>query len=139
MATWTMRSDQRAQGVDARLIRVMKEVWKRWPGELVITEGLRTRDRQAQLVREGKSKTMNSRHIVGKAVDVAVIENGKAVWTVRAYTELARCVCQVANEMDVPIRWGGSWRHLSGPQAHDYPFVGAKFFDGPHFEIPEGY
>ena len=36
----------------------------------MITEGLRTWQRQEALLREGKSKTMRSRHLTGHAVQI---------------------------------------------------------------------
>jgi len=136
---WTARDEQRTRGVNESLVLVMREAFARWHRQgkrVAITEGLRTRERQAELVRKGASRTMNSKHIVGKAVDVVILKaNGEADWTPASYTAFARVVAQVALEMGVPIRWGGSWRWISGPDCHDYPYVGARFFDGPHFEV----
>ena len=39
--------------------------------DVTIIEGLRTEARQAELVAQGKSKTKYSKHLEGKAVDLA--------------------------------------------------------------------
>lgn len=143
MAEWSARDSQRAQGVDGRLVAAIREAFARWRGDEhpTVTEGLRTVQRQRELVAKGASKTLASRHIDGFAIDVCMLtpDRKAMVTSTRAYTEFARLVGQVGNEKGLSIRWGGSWRHISGRDCHDYPFIGAKFFDGPHFEIPAGY
>ena len=143
MAEWTARDLTRAQGVDGRLVAVIREAVARWRGAEAptVTEGVRTLARQKELVAKGASKTMASRHLDGMAIDVCMLtpDRKALVTSTRPYTEFARLVGQVGNEMGLSIRWGGSWRHISGRECHDYPYIGAKFFDGPHFEIPKGY
>ena len=63
------RSKKRLRGVDTRLISVLNEVVKYY--DLTILEGKRTKERQEELVAKGASKTMKSKHLEGKAVDVA--------------------------------------------------------------------
>ena len=46
---------------------------------LVILELYRSKERQEELVKEGKSQTQNSLHLVGLAADLAVMKNGKPV------------------------------------------------------------
>ena len=63
------RSKQRLKGVDAKLVNVLNELVKIM--DVTIIEGLRTKERQEELVKQGASKTKFSKHIEGKAVDVA--------------------------------------------------------------------
>ena len=84
-------------------------------------EGLRTVSKQKQLVAAGASKTMNSRHITGHAVDLAVLVGGKVRWDWPLYRKLAVFVKQAAKELNVPIEWGGDWK---------------SFKDGPHWQLP---
>lgn len=135
MAKPNARDYERLQGVDALLAAVALKVIERHPVECRVSEGLRTRERQQQLVSQGKSKTLDSKHLTGHAVDLVVAPGGKPDWNPKTYTELARTFAQVALEFGLPVRWGGSWRWISGPNAHDYPFLAARFFDGPHFEV----
>lgn len=90
------------------------------PVYFVITEGLRTVKRQAELVAKGASRTMNSKHITGRAVDVAAFPGGKLSWKWKHYVIISNAFKQAAKEMDIKIRWGGDWR---------------TFKDGPHFEL----
>lgn len=134
MADPNARDLERLKGVDTLLASVTLQVIRRHSVECHVSEGLRTAARQRELVAAGKSKTLDSKHLTGHAVDLIVMTGGKPDWSPKAYTELARTFAQVALEFGIPIRWGGSWRWISGPNCHDYPFLAAKFFDGPHFE-----
>lgn len=134
MAEPTARDLERLKGVDTVLATVTLQVIKRHPVECHVSEGLRTAARQKELVAAGKSRTLDSKHLTGHAVDLVVMKAGQPDWSPKAYTELARTFAQVALEFGLPIRWGGSWRWISGPNCHDFPFLSAKFFDGPHFE-----
>ena len=55
---------------------------------ILITETTRSLTRQRQLVKEGKSRTMNSKHLVGKAVDIAFLVDGKLSYNKTLYNRL---------------------------------------------------
>jgi len=120
------RDHARMQGVHPDLIRVVELARTRVP--FIVTEGLRTRERQVLLVERGASRTMNSRHLTGHAVDLAywlddgdgVPENGEIRWDWPLYARLGEAVKQAARELGVAIVWGGDWQ---------------SFRDGPHFEL----
>ena len=102
------------------LQKVMHKAIEAPPYDFSITDGLRTIERQKELVAAGKSKTMNSRHLTGKAVDVCVLVDGKASWEFHKYEELAKHILEVAKELNIPLVWGGNF---------------SGFADGPHFEL----
>jgi len=112
------RSERNLIGVHPDLVKVVTRAAGK--SSFLVTEGLRTKARQAQLVKAGASQTMNSRHITGHAVDVAAIVNGEARWDWPLYAAIADKMKAAAKELGVPIVWGGDWR---------------KFKDGPHFEL----
>lgn len=114
------RSKERLQGVHPDLVKVLEEAIKESPLDFSITEGLRTKERQKALFDAGKSQTMNSRHLTGKAVDIAVIKDGTVTWDFKYYQLVADHIKAVAKDMDIPITWGGDWQ---------------SFKDGPHFEL----
>ena len=64
----TPRDLDRLRGVHPDLVRVV--VRARAMDAFFVSEGVRTEERQRQLVREGKSRTMASRHLTGHAVDL---------------------------------------------------------------------
>lgn len=114
------RSKERLQSVHPDLVKVLEEAIKESPLDFSITEGLRTKERQKALFDAGKSQTMNSRHLTGKAVDIAVIKDGEVTWDFKYYQLVADHIKKVAKELKIDIVWGGDWQ---------------SFKDGPHFEL----
>lgn len=114
------RSKERLKGVHPDLVKVIEEAIKESPLDFSITEGLRTKERQQELFSSGKSQTMNSRHLTGKAVDIAVLVDGKITWDFPKYQIVADHVKKVAKELEIDIVWGGDW---------------VSFRDGPHYEL----
>jgi peptidoglycan L-alanyl-D-glutamate endopeptidase CwlK len=117
---FSTRSRQRMKGVHPALVGVMEEAIRRSPVDFMITEGLRSPERQAALVRAGASRTLKSRHLTGHAVDVAALVDGRVRWDWPLYPRIALAVKAAAHEQGVAIVWGGDWPTLR---------------DGPHFEL----
>ena len=61
MPRFGKRSKQRLKGVDSRLISVLNEVVKYF--DITVIEGLRSQERQNELVAQGKSKTKFGKHV----------------------------------------------------------------------------
>lgn len=114
------RSLARLDGVHPDLIRVVKRAIQITPVDFGITEGLRTKERQKDLVAQGASRTLNSRHLTGHAVDVVAYIGPEIRWDWPLYPKIAAAFRQAAKEEGVPIVWGGDW---------------PKLRDGPHFEL----
>jgi len=114
------RSVERLRGVHPDLIKVVKLAITLTEVDFGVTEGIRTRERQRELVAKGASKTMNSRHITGHAVDLAAYLGTEVRWDWPLYHKIADAMKRAANALGVPIVWGGDWR---------------TFKDGPHFEL----
>jgi peptidoglycan L-alanyl-D-glutamate endopeptidase CwlK len=114
------RSKDRLTGVHPDLVKVIEEAIKESPLDFSITEGLRTKERQKALFDAGKSQTMNSRHITGKAVDIAVIKDGEVTWDFKHYQTVADHIKKIAKDMKIDLVWGGDWQ---------------SFRDGPHYEL----
>ena len=120
MYSFSQRSKDRLKGVHPDMVKVMQEAIKESPLDFGITEGLRTLERQKELFEAGKSQTMNSRHLKGFAVDIAVLVGGKITWEFSKYQIVADHIKKVAKNLGIPIVWGGDW---------------VSFKDGPHFEL----
>ncbi|EOO9466704.1 M15 family metallopeptidase [Escherichia coli] len=71
-------------------------------------------------VAEGKSQTMNSRHLTGDAVDVVAWVGSQVSWDWPLYEKIAQAFKQAAAELGTAIEWGGDWKTLK---------------DGPHFQL----
>lgn len=118
--TLSKRSRARLVGVHPALIGVVERALELTPVDFMITEGLRSVTRQKALMAAGASRTMNSRHLTGHAVDVAALVQGQVRWDWPLYGRIAAAFKQAALEKDTPIIWGGDWTTLR---------------DGPHFEL----
>lgn len=116
----SQRSLDKMVGVNQKLVEVVKLAITKSPFDFSISEGLRTVERQKELVAQKKSQTMKSRHLVGEAVDICVLVNGKANWDFENYRKVADVFKECAKELGVKITWGGDW---------------TSFKDGPHFQI----
>lgn len=116
------KSNSKLEGVDERLIRVATLALQLSPVDFGITEGVRTLERQKELVKAGASRTLKSKHLEGKAIDVVAYVGGKVAWDWPLYEKIAKAFKQAADELDVKITWGGNW---------------ATFKDGPHFQLEE--
>jgi len=115
------RSLSRLDGVHPDLVRVVKKAAVLSDLDFTVLEGIRSVERQKQLVSQGASKTMNSRHLTGHAVDLAPLISGEVRWDWPLYHTLAKVIKAAAADEKVPLQWGGDWR---------------AFKDGPHWELP---
>ncbi len=119
----SQRSRAALQGVHPDLVAVVEAALELTPVDFMVTEGLRTAARQAELVRAGASRTLNSRHLTGHAVDVAAWVDGQVRWDWPLYPRIAEAIKAAAKGRGVRLIWGGDWPRLR---------------DGPHFELDRG-
>tara|TARA_R110000796_G_scaffold250914_1_gene381209 strand:+ start:48 stop:497 length:450 start_codon:yes stop_codon:yes gene_type:complete len=103
------RSLDRLKGVDQKLVDVVKRAIDITEIDFGVTEGLRTLSRQKQLVEKGASQTLKSKHLGGRAVDLAAYVGPRISWELAVYDDVADAIRQAANELDVTIRWGAAW------------------------------
>lgn len=125
------RSITRLQGVYEDLVKVVNLAAEVTAQPFVVIEGLRSLDRQKQLVAAGASQTMRSRHLTGHAVDLAAFidmdgsgdytrpDNIRWDWPLA--TTISIAMKDAAKQLNVPLEWGGDW---------------VSFKDGPHFQLP---
>ena len=105
MPRFGKRSKQRLKGVDTKLVNVLNELVKIM--DVTIIEGLRSQERQNELVAKGASKTKYSKHIQGKAVDVAPYPID---WKDRdRFHYMGGMVRGIGQQLGANIRWGGDW------------------------------
>nr|WP_281959196.1 M15 family metallopeptidase [Enterobacter mori] len=117
---FSQRSENNLKGVKPQLVAVVRRALELSSVDFGITEGLRTQERQKKLYAEGKSQTMNSRHLTGEAVDVVAYVGGTVSWEFQLYRKIADAFKQAAQELNTSVEWGGEWKTL---------------VDGPHFQL----
>lgn len=125
------RSITRLQGVHPDLVAIVNRAVVITVQPFIITEGLRTLERQQKLVEAGASQTLRSRHLTGHAVDLAAFidmdgtgdyTSGDNIrWDWPLYKTLSIAMKDAAKELNLTIEWGGDWK---------------TFKDGPHFQLP---
>lgn len=122
MGKLNARSLKSLEGVHPDLVRVVLKARERC--DFLVTEGLRTKERQRELVKLGKSRTTNSRHLYGLAVDLCDVD-GK--YDIDDMEDIAAAMKMAALELKVSIEWGGDWRKKPTDR------IG---WDSPHFQLP---
>lgn len=122
------------------------------PVDFGCIEGLRDLDTQKEYVRIGASQTMNSKHLIGHAVDLMAYYNGKATWESTWYDEIAGAMVEGAKNTPHKkfkrLRWGGAWhipditKYKGTMQEATEEYIALRisqgkkpFLDYPHFEI----
>jgi len=112
------RSTDNLKGVHPDLVCVVKRALELSEVDFTVIEGLRTKERQAELLKQGFTRTMNSRHIIGQAVDIVPLP---VDWNnPKPFGLVAAAMKKAAAELGVKITWGGDWQ---------------SFVDLPHYQI----
>ena len=151
------RSKQRLHSCHPDLIRVIMLALDTSPIDFTVVEGKRSLAHQKTLFSQGRSKTLNSRHLlkiplnqpelggVSHAVDLAGWVDGRINWEWENFFLIADAVKNAADHLKIPIRWGGCWdylHHYSSAEDAYLSYIARKkkagekpFPDGPHFEL----
>ena len=142
------RSQERLMGVEPELKEVVYEAIKVTKIDFGVIEGLRTEEKQKQLVESGASQTMKSKHLEGRAVDLMAYIGGRGSWELNVYDEIADAMKEAATKVDVAVRWGAAWtvtdiREWEGTMEDAMnSYIDTRrsqgrrpFIDAPHFEL----
>lgn len=125
----SLSSEKKLVGVHPDLVKIVRQAALDTDLDFIVTEGVRTAARQAELYAAGASKLKTGgRHQIGDdafghAVDLAAMIGTEARWDWPLYSRLANTMKGAAAKLDIPLEWGGDWR---------------TFKDGPHFQLPQG-
>lgn len=104
-------------GVHPKLIQLAEVALSYSTVDFGISEGLRTIERQRELVSSGKSLTMNSYHLpqednYSHAIDVYAYVQGKTSYRERDMKAIAKAMYRASAELGIWIEWGGLWTDL---------------------------
>ena len=111
------RSKERLEGVHPDLVSVVERAIEISEMDFFVGEGLRSLERQKKLVASGASRTMNSRHLTGHAVDLHPhpykgdhdqdgIPNSDDH---DAYEPIVEAMKQAADELGIVMEHGYDW------------------------------
>jgi peptidoglycan L-alanyl-D-glutamate endopeptidase CwlK len=119
------RSEKNLATVQPQLAKIGRELLRQLAAEglnFKVIQGRRTQAEQDALYAKGRTKpgpkvtwTRNSRHLTGRAIDLALFQGKNVVWESKHYNRAG----EIGEELG--LVWGGRWR-------------GGKT-DKPHFEL----
>ncbi len=144
------KSEAALVGVDARIVAVVRKAILISEIDFAVHEGLRTLERQKKLVASGASRTLDSYHLTGDAVDLVPYVDGHLRWEMPLCNEIARAMFEASGQLGVRLIWGRVWdMELMELDPDDFEteraiyvqryqrIFGAKKWpldDGPHFQ-----
>tara|TARA_A200000113_G_scaffold184056_1_gene170508 strand:- start:8 stop:457 length:450 start_codon:yes stop_codon:yes gene_type:complete len=144
----SQKSLQKLEGVDEALQETVKLAIQKTKIDFGVICGMRTVEEQKALVAKGASKTMKSKHLEGKAVDLMAYIDGRASWELNLYDEIADAMKEASKETEVDLRWGACWTTNSlresdlSCDALMMQYIDIRrsqgrrpFIDAPHFEL----
>ena len=142
------RSIDKLEGVKPELVEVVEKAITLTKVDFGVIEGLRTEEKQRELVAAGASQTMKSKHLTGDAVDLMAYVNGRGCWELNVYDEIADAMKEAAYELDVKILWGAAWNiddlalwEGTAEEAMNHYIDERRsqgkrpFIDAPHFQL----
>lgn len=104
------RSLNNLKGVHPQLVKCVELALSLSKMDFVVIEGLRTAERQKELIALGKSWIQRSKHQDGLAVDLmALPADGSSNWEARHYNVLNAAMQEAAGRLGIRLTWGGSW------------------------------
>lgn len=142
------RSLRKLEGVEKDLVNVVLEAIKLTKVDFGVTYGLRTLEEQKELYESGRSQTMKSKHLDGRAVDLVAYFGSNVSWELNVYDDICDGMAEAARNNGVAIKWGAAW---SEGDIREYPgtaedamnaYIDLRrsqgrrpFIDAPHFEM----
>lgn len=107
-------SRQKLAGVNPVLRQIVETAITLTSVDFRVTEGLRTAERQAELVSANKSWIKRSKHQDGLAVDVAALPDGNVSWDWTHYEKINEAMQEAARRHNARLTWGGHWKQRDG-------------------------
>lgn len=103
------KSEANLKDVHPDLAKVARLALELSQVDFSVIEGKRTKERQAELFKAGKSKTMNSRHITGHAVDLYPTKKAGQEWAPSDFAPVVAAMKAAAKELGIPLVHGADW------------------------------
>ena len=145
------KSEENLSGVDPHLAKCVRRAIVTTSEDFGVFEGMRTLERQRKLVASGASRTLDSYHLTGHAVDLVPYVDGRLQWQMPLCIQVAIAMRDAAVTFGVPITWGAVWdRKLQDLDPTDmaeaiddyaaryhlkHGYKSRPLIDGPHFQV----
>jgi len=142
------RSIKKLEGVEKDLVSVVMDAIKLTKVDFGVTYGVRTLAEQEKLYASGRSQTMKSKHLDGRAVDLVAYFGSDISWELNVYDDICDAMAEAARRNSVAIKWGAAWseddiRMYQGTAEEAMnAYIDLRrsqgrrpFIDAPHFEL----
>jgi len=139
---------KKLKGVNEGLVAVVKDAIGITKVDFGVTFGLRTLEEQKKLYESGRSQTMKSKHLDGRAVDLVAYFGSDISWELNVYDDICDAMAEAARKNNVAIKWGAAWsegdirEYASTAEDAMNAYVDLRrsegrrpFIDAPHFEM----
>lgn len=127
---FSARSEGNLYNVHPDLVKVARRALEISEIDFLITDGWRSYAEQVKLVKKGASKTLKSKHLTGRAIDVVAWVDGsysyKKPYMIKVIDGAFKTA---AKELNIPIECGIDWGRKPGD-------IG---WDSPHVQLKDGY
>lgn len=146
-------SEANLLGVQPKLICAVRYAIKRTTQDFGVHEGLRSLERQKKLVASGASRTLDSYHLDGFAVDLVPYIDGRLQWQPGPCLVVAKWMLHASHDLAVRLVWGAVWdRELGSLNPDDLDGAVDQYvlrykaahpgkkplIDMPHFQLVRG-
>ena len=105
MPKFGRKSRKNMKGLNVGIVNVLNQTIPHF--DFSVIEGLRSIETQKEYVAKGASKTMKSKHLEGKAVDIAPYPRDYD--DIERFVYLGGFILGVASQLGVKLRWGLDW------------------------------
>ncbi len=105
-----LASQKNLIGIDDDLAIIVQRALEVSTVDFSVVDGLRTIEEQERLVQDGKSWTLDSKHLSGDAVDIYPWVDGATSHAEEDYRRVARAMFRASQELGFVIEWGGFWK-----------------------------
>tara|TARA_Y100000310_G_C20559874_1_gene752520 strand:- start:414 stop:794 length:381 start_codon:yes stop_codon:yes gene_type:complete len=112
------------KGVDTKIVNVLNQAIKHF--DFSVIEGVRSLETQKRYKAKGVTKTLDSKHIEGKAVDIAPYPIDYD--NIERFIYLGGFILGISSQLGIKLKWGMDWDM-------DTYVKDTKFIDAGHFEM----
>ena len=118
MFSFGERSEKNLKECHGDLVKVARQALKVTTVDFMVIEGLRTFEEQEELVKNGFSRTLKSRHLphpsdgLSRALDFAAMWKGQPSFKTTLFPPVISAFKAASRLLRLPIECGGDWKNF---------------------------